>query len=129
MHLTEDLLLSGYHERPRGAVMSGVAPEMYLTERTYNQVATEHGHELVRTGSPCFVCTCLPAHWRSNKTLPVAFKVIALGEVADGTAVTLRVGNDENPCGELRNNMAFIKNQVAKFNDLRFVGRSGRGGL
>ena len=128
MHLTEDFLLAGYHERQRGTVMSGVAPEMYLTERTYNQVATEHGHELVRTGSPCFVCTCLPAHWRSNKTLPVAFKVIALGEVADGTAVTLRVGNDENPCGELRNNMAFIKNQVAKFNDLRFVGRSGRGG-
>lgn len=69
----------------------------------------------------------LPTHWRSNKTLPVAFKVVALGEVPDGTLVTVMAGNDENFCGELRNNTAIMKNQVAKFNDLRFVGRSGRG--
>lgn len=73
------------------------------------------------------VCTVLPAHWRSNKTLPVAFKVVALGEVGDGTLVTVRAGNDENCCAELRNSTAVMKNQVAKFNDLRFVGRSGRG--
>lgn len=79
------------------------------------------------TGSPHLVCTVLPAHWRSNKTLPVAFKVVALGEVGDGTLVTVRAGNDENCCAELRNSTALMKNQVAKFNDLRFVGRSGRG--
>jgi len=45
----------------------------------------------------------------------------------DGTLVTVRAGNDENYCGELRNATAIMKNQVAKFNDLRFVGRSGRG--
>lgn len=45
----------------------------------------------------------------------------------DGTIVTIRAGNDENFCGELRNCTAVMKNQVAKFNDLRFVGRSGRG--
>lgn len=73
------------------------------------------------------VCTTLPTHWRSNKTLPIAFKVLALGEVMDGTIVTIRAGNDENFCGELRNCTAVMKNQVAKFNDLRFVGRSGRG--
>lgn len=73
------------------------------------------------------VCTVLPAHWRSNKTLPVAFKVVALGDVGDGTLVTVRAGNDENCCAELRNSTALMKNQVAKFNDLRFVGRSGRG--
>ena len=50
-----------------------------------------------------------------------------LGDVQDGTLVTLRAGNDENYCGELRNSTAVMKNQVAKFNDLRFVGRSGRG--
>ena len=72
-------------------------------------------------------CFQLPTHWRSNKTLPVAFKVIALGDVTDGTIVTLRAGNDENYCAELRNCQAVMKNQVAKFNDLRFVGRSGRG--
>ena len=38
-----------------------------------------------------------------------------------------RVGNDENFCGELRNNTAVMKNNVAKFNDLRIIGRSGRG--
>lgn len=73
------------------------------------------------------VCTTLPTHWRSNKTLPGAFKVVALGEVNDGTLVTVMAGNDENFCGELRNHTAVMKNQVAKFNDLRFVGRSGRG--
>uniref|UniRef100_T1GTP1 Runt domain-containing protein n=1 Tax=Megaselia scalaris TaxID=36166 RepID=T1GTP1_MEGSC len=41
--------------------------------------------------------------------------------------VTVRAGNDENYCAELRNCTAVMKNQVAKFNDLRFVGRSGRG--
>ncbi len=54
-------------------------------------------------------------------------QVIALGDVSDGTIVTLRAGNDENYCAELRNCTAVMKNQVAKFNDLRFVGRSGRG--
>lgn len=64
-----------------------------------------------------------------NKTLPIAFKVVALGDVNDGTMVTVRAGNDENYCAELRNCSAVMKNQIAKFNDLRFVGRSGRGEL
>lgn len=98
-----------------------------LAERTLSEFLSEHPGELVRTGSPHFVCTVLPTHWRSNKTLPVAFKVVALGEVMDGTLVTIRAGNDENYCAELRNCTAVMKNQVAKFNDLRFVGRSGRG--
>lgn len=85
-----------------------------------------HG-DLVQTGSPAILCSALPTHWRSNKSLPVAFKVVALDEVTDGTVVTIRAGNDENCCGELRNCTAVMKNQVAKFNDLRFVGRSGRG--
>lgn len=98
-----------------------------LAERTLDGLLAEHPGELVRTGSPHMVCTVLPPHWRSNKTLPVAFKVVALGEVGDGTVVTVRAGNDENYCAELRNCTAVMKNQVAKFNDLRFVGRSGRG--
>ena len=48
-------------------------------------------------------------------------------DVADGTLVTVRAGNDDNYCGELRNHTAVMKNGVAKFSDLRFVGRSGRG--
>ncbi|XP_054269643.1 runt-related transcription factor 1-like isoform X1 [Macrosteles quadrilineatus] len=98
-----------------------------LAERTLDGILSEHPGELVRTGSPHVVCTVLPPHWRSNKTLPVAFKVVALGDVTDGTVVTVKAGNDENYCAELRNCTAVMKNQVAKFNDLRFVGRSGRG--
>ncbi|CAB3230867.1 unnamed protein product [Arctia plantaginis] len=85
-----------------------------------------HG-ELVQTGSPAVLCSALPGHWRSNKSLPVAFKVVALDDVQDGTLVTIKAGNDENAMAELRNCTAVMKNQVAKFNDLRFVGRSGRG--
>uniref|UniRef100_A0A8C0F359 RUNX family transcription factor 1 n=1 Tax=Bubo bubo TaxID=30461 RepID=A0A8C0F359_BUBBB len=47
--------------------------------------------------------------------------------VPDGTLVTVMAGNDENYSAELRNATAAMKNQVARFNDLRFVGRSGRG--
>lgn len=87
----------------------------------------EYHGELVQTGSPAILCSVLPTHWRSNKSLPIAFKVVALDDVPDGTVVTLKAGNDENYCAELRNCTAVMKNQVAKFNDLRFVGRSGRG--
>lgn len=98
-----------------------------LAERTLGDFLSEHPGELIRTGSPLFVCTVLPPHWRSNKTLPVAFKVVSLGDIGDGTMVTVKAGNDENFHAELRNCTAVMKNQVAKFNDLRFVGRSGRG--
>ncbi|KAF4525742.1 hypothetical protein B566_EDAN002002 [Ephemera danica] len=98
--------------------------ELWWTERMLCEVQSEHPGELVRTGSPYFLCSALPPHWRSNKTLPVAFKVVALGDVLDGTMVTVRAGNDENYCAELRNCTAVMKNQVAKFNDLRFVGKS-----
>ncbi|XP_076357626.1 uncharacterized protein LOC143250645 isoform X2 [Tachypleus tridentatus] len=96
-------------------------------ERSLHEALSEHPGELVRTGSPSLLCSPLPSHWRSNKTLPVTFKVVALADVSDGTVVTLRAGNDENFCAELRNSSAIMKNHVAKFNDLRFVGRSGRG--
>ncbi|XP_066597385.1 protein lozenge-like [Prorops nasuta] len=113
----------GAGEMSEGAAVG----ELWWTERLVGEAQAEHPGELVRTGSPYFLCSQLPTHWRSNKTLPVAFKVVALGEVGDGTLVTVRAGNDENCCAELRNSTALMKNQVAKFNDLRFVGRSGRG--
>lgn len=98
--------------------------DMYAHVQEYYQQS--HG-ELVQTGSPAVLCSVLPAHWRSNKSLPLAFKVVALDDVQDGTLVTIKAGNDENSMAELRNCTAVMKNQVAKFNDLRFVGRSGRG--
>ncbi|XP_055512297.1 runt-related transcription factor 3 isoform X2 [Leucoraja erinacea] len=95
--------------------------------RTVVDVLQDHAGELVRTDSPNFLCSVLPSHWRCNKTLPVAFKIVALGDVPDGTMVTVMAGNDENYSAELRNASAVMKNTVARFNDLRFVGRSGRG--
>lgn len=68
-----------------------------LAERTLGDFLSEHPGELIRTGSPLFVCTVLPGHWRSNKTLPVAFKVVALGDVNDGTMVTVRVSSINPP--------------------------------
>ncbi|NXK16222.1 RUNX3 factor, partial [Arenaria interpres] len=48
--------------------------------RTVVDVLADHAGELVRTDSPNFLCSVLPSHWRCNKTLPVAFKVmVALG--------------------------------------------------
>ncbi|KAL2082319.1 hypothetical protein ACEWY4_022137 [Coilia grayii] len=105
-----------------------VVPRLRPPEnRSMAEIIADHPAELVRTDSPNFLCSVLPSHWRCNKTLPVAFKVVALGEVADGTTVTVMAGNDENYSAELRNASGVMKNQVARFNDLRFVGRSGRG--
>lgn len=106
----------------------GIPPsKRFRGERTFSELLAEYPGELVRTNSPNFVCTILPSHWRCNKTLPVPFKVLSLSDVCDGTKVLLTAGNDENCAAELRNACASFKNQVARFNDLRFVGRSGRG--
>ncbi|XP_075051456.1 runt-related transcription factor 3 isoform X2 [Mixophyes fleayi] len=110
-----------------GAIRSSGAGRTRTEIRTVVDVLADHAGELVRTDSPNFLCSVLPSHWRCNKTLPVAFKVLALGDVPDGTVVTVMAGNDENYSAELRNASAVMKNQVARFNDLRFVGRSGRG--
>ncbi|KAF7651107.1 hypothetical protein LDENG_00115580 [Lucifuga dentata] len=83
---------------------------------------------LIQTDSPNFLCSSLPQHWRCNKTLPRAFTVVALGnDVADGVVVTVMAGNDDNSSAELRNATATMKQGHAHFNDLRFIGRSGRG--
>ncbi|XP_050424613.1 protein lozenge-like isoform X3 [Adelges cooleyi] len=117
----------GASEQQSASASSSSSEELWWTEAAVNEVTAEHPGELVRTGCPYMLCSALPTHWRSNKTLPGAFKVVILSEVPDGTAVTLKAGNDENCSAELRNSSALIKNQIAKFNDLRFVGRSGRG--
>lgn len=104
--------------------MAGV--DVVMPDRIVQELLGEHG-DLVQTGSPCILCSPLPNHWRSNKSLPMAFKVFTFQEVNDGTIVTVKSGNDDNYCGEVRNHTAVMKNQIAKFSDLRFVGRSGRG--
>ncbi|XP_067116404.1 runt-related transcription factor 1 isoform X1 [Osmerus mordax] len=107
---------------------AALVSKLRMADRGMVEVLSDHPGELVRTDSPNFLCSILPTHWRCNKTLPIAFKVVALGDIPDGTPwLRLMAGNDENYSAELRNATAAIKNQVARFNDLRFVGRSGRG--
>jgi len=101
--------------------------DILIGERALEAAMRDLPEQLVRTGSPNVICSVLPQHWRSNKALPVAFRVVALGAVEDGTTVTLAAGNDDNVCGELINSTAVMYDQVARFNDLRFVARSGRG--
>ncbi|XP_035777582.1 protein lozenge-like isoform X2 [Anopheles albimanus] len=117
---------AGNHHQP-AIDDSPIPADLRWIERMVMEAEQQYPGELVRTDSPYFLCSALPNHWRSNKTLPSAFKVVSLGDVSDGTMVTIRAGNDENFCAELRNCTAVMRNQVAKFNDLRFVGRSGRG--
>ena len=59
------------------------------------------------------------------------FQIVAMDplSVPDGTQVTVYAGNDEEFSAELRNNTTTFKNSVARFNDLRFIGRSGRGNI
>ena len=53
--------------------------------------------------------------------------VLVLTPVEDGTKVTVSAGNEENCAADVKNNVAEIHQQIAKFSDLRFVGKSGRG--
>ncbi|XP_054456345.1 runt-related transcription factor 3-like [Anoplopoma fimbria] len=97
-------------------------------ERPRHKRSTAPPRGLVQTDSPNFLCSSLPQHWRCNKTLPRAFTVVALGnDVPDGVVVTVMAGNDDNNSAELRNATATMKQGYAHFNDLRFIGRSGRG--
>ncbi|XP_053242627.1 runt-related transcription factor 1 isoform X1 [Podarcis raffonei] len=123
--MSDALPLVGHENGGGGG--GALAGKMRTADRSMVEVLADHAGELVRTDSPNFLCSVLPTHWRCNKTLPIAFKVVALGDVPDGTLVTVMAGNDENYSAELRNATAAMKNQVARFNDLRFVGRSGRG--
>ncbi|XP_058507202.1 RUNX family transcription factor 2a [Solea solea] len=96
--------------------------------RPLHQHRTASPRGLIQTDSPNFQCSSLPQHWRCNKTLPRAFTVVAVGDdVPDGVVVTVMAGNDDNSSAELRNATATMKQGCAQFNDLRFIGRSGRG--
>lgn len=112
--------------------------------------ALDHVEEVLRrtpngsfqiTASPNILCSKLPSHWRlfldkinsyliffrSNKSLLHQFCVVILYPVVDGTKVTVMAGNEENPIADIKNNETEVQGQIARFSDLRFVGKSGRG--
>lgn len=63
---------------PLGAPDAGaaLAGKLRSGDRSMVEVLADHPGELVRTDSPNFLCSVLPTHWRCNKTLPIAFKVL-----------------------------------------------------
>ena len=56
-------------------MLSSYPPDWWWVESLLAQAHAQHPAELIKTGSPNLLCSALPTHWRSNKTLPVAFKV------------------------------------------------------
>lgn len=72
---TELLENSHFHHPHSLQHGSGSQGQGYFSQ-DYMDFAT--GGELVQTGSPNLLCSALPNHWRSNKSLPVAFKVTSL---------------------------------------------------
>lgn len=82
---------------------------------------------LIQTDNPQVLCTPLPQHCRVNSPIHIPFIVVATSPVPDGTLVRLSANNKFNPLADLKNAEALMSNQVAKFPDIRFVGRSGRG--
>ena len=82
---------------------------------------------LIATDNPHVLCTPLPQHCRVNSPIHIPFVVVTTSPVPDGTLVRLSANNKFNPTADLKNAEALMTNQMAKFPDIRFVGRSGRG--
>ncbi|KAK4476183.1 hypothetical protein MN116_001397 [Schistosoma mekongi] len=101
--------------------------DILLAEYTLKRALREHTTDLAPTSNPHLLCTPLPKHWRSNKSLPSQFRVVSLIPVPDGTRVTVTAGNEERPFAELKNPVTIMHGHEARFSDLRFLGRSGRG--
>ncbi|CAF0756165.1 unnamed protein product [Didymodactylos carnosus] len=77
--------------------------------------------------NPYFECSSLPNHWRKNKSLRFILKPKPNIDIKSNTRVMILAGNEFNPCASLKNNISWFRNGQAEFNDLRFLGASGRG--
>ncbi|CAF2329738.1 unnamed protein product [Rotaria sp. Silwood2] len=104
------------HIIKRCSVMSSPAEE--LLARTKNTFVDLN---------PYFQCSSLPSHWRKNKSLRFILRTKRHIDIKTNTRVILFAGNDYNPCATLKNNVSWFRGGQAEFNDLRFLGASGRG--
>lgn len=77
--------------------------------------------------NPYFQCSSLPSHWRKNKSLRFILRAKQPLDIKANTRVIILAGNDYNPCATLKNNISWFRDGQAEFNDLRFLGASGRG--
>lgn len=69
----------------------------------------------------------LPEFSRANKYIGEYNVYVGNNEVPDGTQCTIFAFSIKTGPGELRNNVSFVRDGIVKFEDLRFVGKSGRG--
>lgn len=67
------------------------------------------------------------SHWRKNKSLRFVLRAKNHIDVKPNTRVIILAGNDYNACATLKNNVSWFREGQAEFNDLRFLGASGRG--
>jgi hypothetical protein len=67
------------------------------------------------------------SHWRKNKSLRFILRSKHQVDIKPNTRVIILAGNDFNPCASLKNNISWFRGGQAEFNDLRFLGASGRG--
>ncbi|UJR13575.1 hypothetical protein I4U23_000588 [Adineta vaga] len=77
--------------------------------------------------NPYFECSSLPNHWRKNKSLRFILRTKNFIEIKANTRVIILAGNEYNACTTLKNHISWFRNGQAEFNDLRFLGTSGRG--
>jgi hypothetical protein len=67
------------------------------------------------------------SHWRKNKSLRFILRTKQQMDIKTNTRVIILAGNENNPCAALKNNVSWFRGGQAEFNDLRFLGASGRG--
>ncbi len=67
------------------------------------------------------------SHWRKNKSLRFILRTKQHMDIKNNTRVIIFAGNESNPCASLKNNVSWFRDGQAEFNDLRFLGASGRG--
>lgn len=87
------------------------------------QVKTRNSFTFIRTS--CL--SSLYSHWRKNKSLRFILRTKPKIEIPTNTRVVILAGNENNPCASLKNNIGCFRGGQAEFNDLRFLGVSGRG--
>jgi len=72
-------------------------------------------------------CIFFFSHWRKNKSLRFILRAKQQIDIKTNTRAIILAGNDYNPCATLKNNISWFRGGQAEFNDLRFLGPSGRG--
>ena len=69
----------------------------------------------------------LPEFARANKYIGNYNVYVQNNEVPDGTLIEIKAYSTKTGWGELKNNISRVVNDKACFEDLRFIGKSGRG--